>query len=137
MLMNQQEATQAFGRFITRSVRDKAIEVVDRIVGGVFSASRSDQGVGSALRAAGVSVGSVVTTEIVDTTVCQLLLALDCGAAPAEGGDEVFVKGITLVVNGREVVVEMRGELCGWYQGSDGWIAEHSRERRGSCASDD
>lgn len=134
--MNQQEATQAFGRFITKRVRDKAIELVDKIVGGVFSASRSEEAVGATLRAAGVSAGSVVTTEIVDATVCQLLLALDCTVTRAEGGDDVFVKSMTLVVNDQEVVVEMQGELCGWYQGGGGWVAEHSRARKGSCASD-
>lgn len=128
---------QYFGQFVVAMVRDLAIRAIDNAIESGFGSSKLAEKLRLVFASAGVSAGADVTAEIVDATVVQFLLALDSSATLSEGlDDDIYIKSVTMIVNDEEVVMDMRGELCGWYQGSDGWAAEYSKERKGLRSDD-
>jgi len=112
---------EEFAKILVEHVRDAAIQSNDREM-------NPDAGSPVAKRwrevAAAGNVEALLKTvipDIVDDTVFYLLQAIDEGLVTLS-----FIASNGKVVN---LSKEGLGELSGWYMGSDGWRATHSKER--------
>jgi hypothetical protein len=108
---------EEFARILVEHVRDRAIQMAD-----VNRGPNLNNPVVKRWRAAGVERADVVIPDVVDTTIFALLDAIDQNL-------------LTLTFRASETAVPVdlnavgEGELGGEYMMSDGWRAQHSKER--------
>jgi len=112
---------EAFARIIVRHIRDAAIRSNDAALRDDVSHAVGRRWREAASKGDPKELARVLIPDIVDDTVFYLLNAIDQG---------ILQLSFT-APNGKtaELHEDGRGELGGWYMGSDGWRASYSEER--------
>ena len=110
-----------FAKLLVEQVRDRAIRTYDRTIGNGPKTAMANRWHAAAKSGRPEDLARAVIPDIVDTTISQLLGAID--------QELLHLSYIASTGRSVDLSVEGRGELSGSYKGPHGWIAQFSKER--------
>ena len=112
---------EEFGKILVQKVRDSAIQSNDRELLPTANTPIAERWRKSVPDGDLQHIGNVLIPDVVDDTIFYLLQAIDQGVLQVS----------FLSPDGKTVDLckEGKGELSGWYMGSDGWRAMFAKER--------
>ncbi len=116
-----------FARLLVEMVRDRAIRSCDTVLSEDHVIAKRWQ---AAAAETPEALARVVIADVVDSTIGQLLNAIDQGVIPlvfkAADGSTVDLSAVS----------SESGELSGYYRGPGGWVESYSGERQPDDFSD-
>ena len=112
---------EEFARTLVEQVRDATIQSSDREFQPNAKSPVAARWKEAATHSTPQALAEVLIPDIVDDTLFYLLNAID--------QELLHLKFVSSSGKEIDLVEDGLGELSGWYMGSDGWRAMHSKER--------